>query len=327
MRRAGQLAAARDALSSWDIEVAAVDFVSESENIAFRVEDGYGRVYVLRLHRPWYHSYEELLSEQVWTAVLRDGGADVPVPVPTHEGEAYARARIGNEDRWAGLLEWVDGVPMAELLDTDAGSDRVRGLFEALGALIATLHNHAAGWTPPEAFARHSLDEDGLLGEAPWWGRFWESRFVTGVQGERLDGLRRRIYDLLRGYGKGPDRFSMIHADLHPGNVIVNGARMHVIDFDDAGFGWHAYDLAVALFRYQTWGSFGEIRTALVEGYRRVRSLDKESVDMIGLFLFVRALVSIGWISARPELERQEYGPWLVEHVFRNVDRVEAVFL
>ena len=26
---------------------------------------------------------------------------------------------------------------------------------------------------------------------------------------------------------------------------------MHVIDFDDAGFGWHMYELAVALFGAQ----------------------------------------------------------------------------
>ena len=43
-----------------------------------------------------------------------------------------------------------------------------------------------------------------------------------------------------------PAVYSMIHADMHPGNVLVDGDRLTVIDFDDAAWGWHAYDIAVA---------------------------------------------------------------------------------
>ena len=58
----------------------------------------------------------------------------------------------------------------------------------------------------------------------------------------------------------------MIHADLHPGNVVISGDRLHVIDFDDAGFGWHAYDLAVALKDYQNDPQFDAYQTALIQG-------------------------------------------------------------
>ncbi len=40
----------------------------------------------------------------------------------------------------------------------------------------------------------------------------------------------------------------MIHADMHLDNVLKDGERLNVIDFDDAGYGWHAFDLAVGIY-------------------------------------------------------------------------------
>jgi len=34
---------------------------------------------------------------------------------------------------------------------------------------------------------------------------------------------RTRLHELLIRYGKDASRYSVIHADLHPGNVLVNG--------------------------------------------------------------------------------------------------------
>ena len=40
----------------------------------------------------------------------------------------------------------------------------------------------------------------------------------------------------------------MIHADLHLDNILSFDDSLTVIDFDDSGFGWHACDLAHALW-------------------------------------------------------------------------------
>ena len=48
-------------------------------------------------------------------------------------------------------------------------------------------------------------------------------------------------------FDRTPSGYSVIHADMHPGNIVVDGDRLTVIDFDDAGFGWHQYDIATAL--------------------------------------------------------------------------------
>ena len=50
--------AARQALESFDVAPAALDLVHMAENVTFRVTARDGKRYVLRLHRPWYHSLD-----------------------------------------------------------------------------------------------------------------------------------------------------------------------------------------------------------------------------------------------------------------------------
>ena len=69
---------ARQAVSRWDIEVSELELLPLTENIAFCVTDVVGQRYVLRLHRPGYHSFMELASEQQWTHALRMADIDVP---------------------------------------------------------------------------------------------------------------------------------------------------------------------------------------------------------------------------------------------------------
>lgn len=310
--------AARKALEAWPLTVADVHRVSVSENIAFRVTDGQGRSYVLRLHRPEYHNHAELVSEQMWTAALLDAGVDVPVVVKAWDGRGYVSVDVGDQRRYAGLLEWVDGDTLAGRIGTGAKTD-VRAAYARLGGIMAALHEQAAGWTPPPGFTRHAFDADGLMGEQPFWGRFWESPHLDGSQRRRLDALRHRVHAMLRGYRKDSEVFSLIHADLHAANVIVNGERLHVIDFDDAGFGWHAYDFAVALYHHQEDADYAAIRDALIEGYQQVRSVADDIVAMIPLFLLIRSLASIGWTAARPELDRNaDRTQWLMTLVDRD---------
>ena len=62
-----------------------------------------------------------------------------------------------------------------------------------------------------------------------------------------LLATRAQIRRALDRYGRDPATFSLIHADLHHANLLVNDRDLSIIDFDDAGFGWHQYDIAVAL--------------------------------------------------------------------------------
>jgi Ser/Thr protein kinase RdoA (MazF antagonist) len=204
-------------------------------------------------------------------------------------------------------------VSLNEMIDK-AADDADRGShFARLGRLIATMHDQAVDWRPPSHFDRHSLDADGFVGEAPFWGRFWDIAELTVEQRQTLIEARDWIRAQLSEYGKDRGTYSMIHADLHSANVLVHGDRVHVIDFDDAGFGWHQYDLAVALFDYATSPDYWPARDALIAGYRSQRLISEEDLALLPLFMLVRTVASLGWLNDRPEVDLYKFMPGLVE--------------
>ena len=313
-------AVAHRALREWDLADAEVTIVARSENVVFRVDATDGGRYALRVHRPGYHTLAELESEPLWTAALNEAGIAAPVAVPTRAGDHYATIDIPGtgEIRHVGLVPWFDGRPLDELIDRschDAAATQFErlGHFERLGRLMAHMHNQAAAWQPPPSFSRHAFDADGFMGDAPFWGRFWDVPGLTSGRRDTLVAARRRIHARLSEYGKQRGTYSMIHADLHAANVLIAEDHVHVIDFDDAGFGWHQYDIAVALSDHVESPGYEPARNALVAGYRTGRAISDDDLALLPLFLLVRKLAGLGWLHARPELDDYEYLPARIE--------------
>ena len=302
--------AALEALKAFPIDPMDLELVALSENVTFRVADrADGRAYVLRLHRPGYHTLAALKSEPLWTQALTDAGISAPVPLASRTGDHYVPVMVATtgEQRMAGMAGWTDGDLLADVMKTTDDAQVLAGYFEKLGGIIAALHNQASDWRPPPAFTRHRLDADGLMGEAPFWGPFWEHAAFSPADQALLKATRARVHAMLRRYGTDPSSFSLIHADLHPGNVLVGPDRLTVIDFDDAAFGWHVFDIAVALKYYQTEPGFDALQAALLKGYRAVRPLSDVDAALIPTFIMIRRMAQIGWLHQRPEIDAAEF--------------------
>ena len=319
--------AAEAALAAFGVPAAAMRFVRLAENVTFRVTDARdGRPLVLRLHRPWYHTIEELRSEHLWTRALVAAGVATPEPLLTPAGESFAQVAVAatGERRWAGLARWVEGDLLGDVVaqETDRAANLRR--FAGLGALMARMHDQAVAWTPPAGFTRHALDADGLMGPEPFWGPFWDHAVFTPEERALMLGLRGALHAALLRYGRSAATYSLIHADLHPRNVVVDGTRVAVIDFDDAGWGWHLYDLAVALNDYQDHPDFAAFRDAAVAGYRDLRPLPEADLGLLPMFLLIRDAKQIGWFHQRPEIERPALIPALAASVVARARRFVA---
>ncbi len=287
------------ALNHWDIEVSGMNLVMASENIVYRVDTSAGDSYALRIHRPGYHSMDELLSENQWTSALSSAGISVPRPYATKSGSAYLTIALdsSSETRVVGLSGWMSGRQLEEAI---AARDRdPLPLFTALGVLLGQLHNHAAQWIEPSGFTRHSLDAQGLIGENPWWSPFWNLREMSALQSSTIIEARDRLRLMLNDYGKSANTFGLTHADLVPQNVLVNGDQLVAIDFDDAAYGWHQYDIATALVEFIDDTRFSEFQSALLAGYRRTRPITDAALGLLPIFLLIRQLVNIGWTGSR----------------------------
>ncbi|MEM7536599.1 MAG: phosphotransferase [Chloroflexota bacterium] len=325
---------AEQALPAWGLSNPTIDLISRSENIVFRVDtnpaSGPSKTYVLRIHRPGYHTLDALNSEQTWTTILNERGLSVPMPKKTSDGQGYVPVRVSGtemppEIRYVGMVEWFEGTPMSEIIDDLPDEATKIDYFNQLGRIAARLHNRTVDWLVPHTFYRHSFDQfglmgDGMLGQAPFWGRFWNAPQLSKEERDRLLPIRAAIYRRLANMQRNPQTYSLIHADLHPGNVLIRGDEIHVIDFDDSGYGWHSYELAVSVYYFLGRPDFETIQAAVIAGYRAERNLDDQVIDeiieLIPLFLLIRCLALIGWTAARPELGKMERIPRLVAQAF-----------
>lgn len=296
---------ARNALPLWNIERARLDLLKYRENAVFKVTTGDDK-FALRVHRPGYHTDAALRSELQWMEALSDAGIDVPRIVPTASGELFA---VSDPDDMPApvqidLFEWIDGGQLGSVEAGVAGdAQSVHALYRKLGELAAGLHNQAESWKPPAQFVRHAWDEDGLAGAEPFWGRFWELPALTRDQRQLLTAARERVHRDLAALPKAPGNYSMIHADFSPENLLVQGERVRLIDFDDAGFGWHLFELVTPLFFLMDEPYFGEASDGVISGYRMRRTLEDEQLELLPLFFLARGLTYISWVHTRPETE------------------------
>ncbi len=298
--------AATAACSQWGLQPQSIEVLNESENIVLDIGLRHGRHRVMRLHRPGYNTIQELRSEMVWVEALAAAGVPVPKPLAALDGNFYVATKVGSQQRYVGMIDWIDGAALGGPLDPATADATVH--YGQIGELAGRIRTQSAGWEAPDWFVRRRWDADGLVGPDPVWGRFWEADGLDAGQRSLFIRAREQLHQELDALSVEPDRFGMIHADLHLGNVMAsaptgNSKTLTVIDFDDAGFGWYAHELAVALHATLDTPDYEEAKSAMVAGYRRAHRLDDDEVRLIDTFLTVRCLMIVGWLNDRPELD------------------------
>lgn len=310
---------ARAALTYWDIEVADLSLIKYRENAVFRVTDSAGVHYALRIHRAGYHSDTELHSELQWIRALDEYGIAVPALIPTRQQAPFAVVAVDAvpEPRQVDIFAWVSGLQLGALEASPAAGVAPVDIYQTIGILAAQLHNQACQWHLPADFQRHSWDAAGLVGEQPLWGRFWELEVLSPSQRQLLMNARERVHADLNRYGSAPEnaaRYSLIHADFVPENLLVDGDQVRLIDFDDAGFGWHLFELATVLYFDKDESHYPDAFAALIAGYRRHRPLPDSQLSQMPLFYAARSFTYLGWVHTRQETETARLmTPMLIE--------------
>jgi Ser/Thr protein kinase RdoA (MazF antagonist) len=316
------------ALRDWDLKVANLAPIKVRENAVFRVDLADGRRAVLRVHRSGYHSDAELDSEFIWMRALAAAGIPVPRVIRSRRGRDFEVIAMPTTDgaRQIDVFEWIDGRQLGSVESGLSGEGSViADQYQMIGAIAARMHNHAAGWQYPTGFRRHAWDTAGLVGEQPFWGRFWELAALTPGQKSLLLRARAKIAGELAVYGTKPDRYGLIHADLVPENLLVDGNRVQVIDFDDAGFGWHLFELATSLYFITGDSIYPTARESLIRGYRTERKMTDEALEWLPLFLAVRGTTYLGWVHTRQgSSTAAELTPFLVERACAVVEEYFA---
>lgn len=287
---------AQQAAAAWGGVEVGPDLISHRENAVFSVQfENYTKA-ALRLHRPGYNSVQEIKSELWWTNALAENGFPAPRPIAAIDGSFLVELA---DNMFATVISWVDGAPIGAAGEPLSGSplDQIQ-LYSNLGAVLARLHMESDALKLPADFQRRKWDVEGLLGTDPLWGRFWESSALSADTKRVIDVARMQAHHDLAEYSKDAD-FGLIHADALRENVFQSDTGLTLIDFDDAGFGFRMFDLAVAVSQSRDDANLPDLRDAIVTGYSKIRPLSDADLKHFDLFTMLRCFASLGWSTSR----------------------------
>ncbi|MDJ0825924.1 MAG: phosphotransferase [Rhodobacter sp.] len=281
------------AAQAWGRSAHPPRLLSHRENAVFEVALPSGRA-ALRLHRPGYRTAAQIRSELDWTRALAERGFPAPPPVAMPDGDALLDLGGG---QLASVIGWMDGAPLG------AGTDRLEQsdieTYREVGRLLARLHAATAKIGPGQ-FERPRWDVDGLTGEEPLWGRYWEMPLLTAAQRQLVitarDAARERLVDFLAGGAE----VTLIHTDALRENVFRRpGGSLGLIDFDDSGFGFVMYDLAASVTQVVDDPLYPDVRAAIMSGYGSIKKLRDADWATFDLFAMLRAFSALGWTIPR----------------------------
>jgi Ser/Thr protein kinase RdoA (MazF antagonist) len=226
--------------------------------------------------------------------------------IQTLRGELFTRvaAADGQIPYQCDLLSWVSGEQLGRIEDPNAGElHYIERSYEQVGRLAARMHTHSEWWRPQPPFHRHSWDEDGVLGPGATWGYYGDFQVLQPTQRALLDRACAVARQRLAVFGKSPQRYGLVHADLVPENVLIDGEQCTLIDFDDSGFGWYVGDIATSVFFHLGTANFEPALQAMLRGYRQERRLEELELEVLDVLLFMRGMAVFGWVHTRSETE------------------------
>jgi amino acid adenylation domain-containing protein len=278
-------------LAVYGLEGAGLTLLEYKLNITFRVDGpAPGERFLLRLCLPARYGEPELRSEVFWLLSLRQAGVPAPDPVPARDGSLVPIvAAPGFEPRAAQLFRWIPGKPLEESLSPE--------LVRAAGRLLGRLHAHAERFQPPAEFERPRWDLARLIGDSEVFpdgslpGGI--DAFLSGRDVAFLEEAGRIVRAEVAQLGQETGVWGLIHTDLEPDNLIVEGEAVHPIDFEHCGWGWYLYDIAASLLPMADKPGFPELRKAFLQGYSLSRPAAADLEARLDAFLVVRGLFSI----------------------------------
>jgi Ser/Thr protein kinase RdoA (MazF antagonist) len=176
------------------------------------------------------------------------------------------------------LLRWVPGKHKQD--NTLAPAD-----LSLLGSYVAGLRDHARRYQAPRDTVLRRWDWEWAFGKAvPLWS-MGEAHYSSSEM-EVFQETARSVREDLGNVGEEREVFGIIHRDIKLENVVFDGQRVGVIDFDMCGWGYYLSDLSVIrrslTQRYK--GRLEPMWEAFLEGYESKRPLPEDYARQIEAF-------------------------------------------
>ncbi len=271
--------------------------INLSENHTFLINMADGSKHIIRVHRPNYQTFDAINSELLWLEALKnDTDMQLITPIAGIDGKLVQQVK--RED---GKAQYAVRFAFEQGQEADDETDG--HLFSDLGRFAATCHNHAQNWQIPKGFSRLTWSADAILDENGLWGNWRNSPNVNDEVRPVLERLDIYLRASLEQYGTTSNRFGLIHADMRLANILVHEGKSRLIDFDDCGFGWFAYDFAAAISFFEDSEKIPQLKEKWLSAYRQVREFSQKDEDMMDALIMLRRMALLAWIGSHNETD------------------------
>jgi Ser/Thr protein kinase RdoA (MazF antagonist) len=235
---------------------------------------------VAKFYRPGRWSDAQILEEHEFAQELAAGELPVVAPI-SHAGETLLKSasfRFSVYESRGGRAPELDNYDLQRQL----------GRFVARIHLIGETHQFKTRPTVDvESYGTASLDY--LL----------DKEFIPYELEEAYASVAEQVLDEVDACMEraGNVRYFRIHADFHPGNVLIAGEKIHIVDLDDARHGPAVQDLWMFLSGDQQ--EQAPQLAALLEGYEEFRSFNARELHLIEALRSLRIMHYAAWLARR----------------------------
>ncbi|MGB5346415.1 MAG: serine/threonine protein kinase [Woeseia sp.] len=252
------------------------------ENRVYQVGVEDGRPVVAKFYRPARWSDDAIAEEHTFAAEL--AAAEIPVVAPLE----IAGRTLHHAGSFRVSVSPCFGGRSPELDDPD--------MLRQLGRFVARMHLIGER---SEFHHRPRIDIDSYGYDSRDF--LLDENFIPAELGEVYDGTANLLLENIElAFDRaGAVRELRLHADFHPGNVLVQEDRVHIVDLDDARSGPAVQDLWMLLSgdRDEQTPQLG----TLLEGYEEFRRFDARELHLVEALRSLRMMHYAAWLARRWE--------------------------
>jgi Ser/Thr protein kinase RdoA (MazF antagonist) len=298
---------ARQIIDGFDIGECELESINHEYNSTFKVTATNGKLFALRINVNSKRTLPNLKAEIFWVEQLATiEGLTVPVPVKNRVGEYISTARhpILKRDLHAVLFSWLEG--------EELGDEPTEEMMRAAGRAMARMHAAARETKLPEGASLPVVDD------VFWsYGNAIEPSDQVSPQDKAsiaraVDQIETITRDL---YARNSPQ--LIHADIHPWNVMWQGSDVAIFDFDDCVIGLPVQDIAVTLYYNDT----AEQDAAFLTGYQEFSPLPEYTETEMNALKLQRRIVLLSYILETENPEHRAMVPKYLEETLRKINK------
>ena len=277
-QKAWWLEQAKEALASFEMKDALIEWLAYTHNAVFQVEHN-SKNLILRLSLP--ENSSQIHAEGHLLETLSRAGLAVSQVID-----------IINQADFSGmLLSYLNGQ------SPEPTMVRVEEMF-SVGQFLARFH----GVEIDDAIQRKSLDWDGLYSKLGIYYPGDENMTIfTDEQIRVMDAVAEKVKAAMDELGKNDVEYGLIHGDLLLKNILFHENEVRALDFEYCGWGYYLYDLTPILWQLKPQAHYKQLEQAIWNGYSRIRPLTDHHHDLLETFIAGRQVASMRWIAANQQ--------------------------